>query len=90
MRDGEVAAYRSVQVPSGDGRNAVVGQSISAIAAYTATGSRQLSFAKGDTFTVVKIAGPWYVARDGDGNEGLVPSNYVGLHGGGATAETSI
>ena len=47
------------------------------------------SFAKGDTFTAVKKVGQWYMARDGGGNEGLVPSTFVRAHG-SALAETSM
>ena len=60
-----------------------------AIAAFTAGGTRQLSFAKGDRFAEVKMVGQWHLVRDGDGNEGLVPSNYVKLQD-ATSAETSI
>ena len=68
------------------GGAAVLGQSLEAMAAFEATGPRQLSFAKGDTLTAIKTAKQWYVARDCDGNEGLVPSNFVRLQDGGAAA----
>ena len=64
-------------------------QVLVATAALEATDPRQLSFAKGDTFTAVKMTEGWYVARDSKGGEGLVPSNFVKAQD-GALAETSI
>ena len=60
-----------------------------AVAAYEAADARQLSFAKGDTFTEVRVVGQWHLVRDGGGNEGLVPSNHVKRRG-AALSETSI
>ena len=76
--------------PDGNGlAGAAVGPRSPSAACRSATDPRQLSFAKGDRFTEVKMVGQWHLARDGDGNEGLVPSNYVKARD-ASLAETSI
>ncbi len=58
--------------------------------AYTASQPGDLTIAKEEILTIVEERPNWWKARNARGNEGFVPSNYLGVIGQGWESEPCV
>ncbi|GIQ84302.1 hypothetical protein KIPB_005765 [Kipferlia bialata] len=79
--EGADDTHNTAPVPTTDSPLPPVPFSVSVLYSREAEGEDELGIVEGQTVSVIEVfeEGGWYMARDAEGKEGLIPDNYVTL-----------